>query len=48
MPEFQCRFRWRKGSLAVWDNRVTQHYAIADYADRRVMHRITIKGDRPY
>lgn len=48
MPEFQCRFRWRKGSLAVWDNRVTQHYAIADYAERRLMHRIAIKGDRPY
>ena len=48
MPEFQCRFRWKKGSLAVWDNRVTQHYAVADYAERRVMHRITIKGDRPF
>ncbi len=48
MPEFQCRFRWRKGSLAVWDNRVTQHYAVADYSQRRLMHRITIKGDRPY
>lgn len=47
-PEFQCRFRWRKGSLAVWDNRVTQHYAVADYAERRLMHRIAIKGDRPY
>ena len=46
-PEFQCRFRWRKGSLAVWDNRITQHYAVADYAERRLMHRITIKGDRP-
>jgi alpha-ketoglutarate-dependent taurine dioxygenase len=46
-PEFQCRFRWREGSLAVWDNRVTQHYAVADYAERRLMHRIAIKGDRP-
>lgn len=47
-PEFQCRFRWRKGSLAVWDNRITQHYAVADYAERRLMYRITIKGDRPF
>ncbi len=47
MPEFQCRFRWRKGDLVVWDNRVTQHYAVADYTERRVAHRIAIKGDRP-
>lgn len=48
VPEFQVRFRWRKGDLAVWDNRVTQHYAVSDYTERRVMHRITIKGDRPF
>lgn len=48
MPEFQCRFRWRSGDLAVWDNRVTQHYAVADYSERRVLHRITIKGDKPF
>jgi taurine dioxygenase len=48
VPEFQVRFRWKKGDLAVWDNRVTQHYAVSDYTERRVMHRITIKGDRPF
>lgn len=46
-PEFQVRHHWREGDLAVWDNRITQHYAVADYGERRVMHRITIKGTRP-
>ncbi len=49
VPEFQVRFTWAKGSVAVWDNRVTQHYAVADYWPRhRRMHRITINGDTPY
>jgi taurine dioxygenase len=48
-PEFTCRFRWRNGSLAFWDNRCTQHNAINDYpAETRVMHRVTICGDTPY
>lgn len=47
-PELCCRFRWQDGSVAVWDNRCLQHYAIDDYADyERVMYRVTITGTRP-
>jgi taurine dioxygenase len=48
-PEFTCRFRWQTGSLAFWDNRCTQHFAVNDYpAETRIMHRVTICGDTPY
>ena len=48
-PEFTVRWRWSVDDVAFWDNRVTQHYAIADYLpERRTMHRATVNGDRPY
>lgn len=46
-PEHQVRFRWRAGSIAMWDNRCTQHYAVADYLPNyRCMNRITVISDR--
>jgi taurine dioxygenase len=48
-PEFTLRWRWAVDDVAFWDNRVTQHYAVADYLpQRRIMHRATVIGDRPY
>ncbi|MGB3808946.1 MAG: TauD/TfdA family dioxygenase [Parvibaculum sp.] len=49
VPEYQCRFSWEANSIAFWDNRACQHYAVSDYwpAVRR-MERVTIIGDRPY
>jgi taurine dioxygenase len=47
-PELTCRFRWRAGSLAFWDNRCAQHNPVNDYhGQRRVMHRITLAGSKP-
>jgi alpha-ketoglutarate-dependent taurine dioxygenase len=44
-PEYQVRYKWRKGSLAFWDNRSTQHYGVWDFGDAtRELERVTIKG----
>jgi taurine dioxygenase len=48
-PEYSCRFHWRPGSVAFWDNRATMHYALDDYGDEiRVAHRVTLRGPKPY
>jgi taurine dioxygenase len=47
-PEFTCRFAWEPNAIAFWDNRCVQHNPVNDYHGfRRVMHRITLQGDRP-
>jgi taurine dioxygenase len=47
-PEYQCRFRWSVGSVAIWDNRVTQHCAVLDYLpQRRHVRRVFLAGQKP-
>ena len=47
-PELTCRFAWEPNAIAFWDNRCTQHNPVNDYHGfRRVMHRITLQGDKP-
>lgn len=49
IPEVQCRFRWRPNSVAQWDNRCTQHYAVPDHGgSHRRVERVTLIGDRPF
>jgi taurine dioxygenase len=49
IPEFQVRWRWKRNSVAIWDNRATQHYAVLDYPKcHRKMERAGIVGDRPF
>jgi taurine dioxygenase len=46
--EFQCRFHWEQGSMAIWDNRCAQHNALNDYHGyNRAMYRVTLEGDQP-
>ena len=47
--DVQCRFRWRPGSVAFWDNRATQHIVSNDFLPaKRVMERVTVAGDKPF
>ncbi|MCY1547330.1 Alpha-ketoglutarate-dependent taurine dioxygenase [compost metagenome] len=49
IPEYQVRWRWQPNSVAIWDNRCTQHYAVMDYpACHRRMERAGIIGDKPF
>jgi taurine dioxygenase len=48
-PEFSCRFNWKPNSIAIWDNRSTQHKPVNDYFPaHRMLHRVVIDGDKPY
>ena len=48
-PDYQVRFRWEPGSIAFWDNRSTQHYAVGDFfPEHRLLERVTVAGDRPF
>ncbi len=48
-PNFHCRFRWKPDSVAIWDNRCTQHMAVWDYyPESRSGIRVTVKGDKPF
>ena len=47
-PRFQYRHKWRANDLAVWDNRLSLHYALFDYTKNRLMHRVVIAGDVPH
>jgi len=46
-PQFTVRYKWQEGSVGIWDNRVTQHYVLNDFDGERIIHRVTVMGDRP-
>lgn len=47
-PDFSLRWRWSPNDVALWDNRVVQHYAVPDYTAERVVQRVVVAGDRPF
>ncbi|MBX2867381.1 MAG: TauD/TfdA family dioxygenase [Acidiferrobacterales bacterium] len=46
-PRFTVRYRWRKGTIAIWDNRCTQHFVLSDFVQQRIIQRVTVIGDQP-
>lgn len=46
-PRFTVRYRWHKGSIAIWDNRCTQHFVVSDFDQQRIIQRVTVMGDKP-
>jgi len=46
-PRFTIRYQWTEGTIAMWDNRCTQHYVLDDFSEERVIQRVTIMGDQP-
>jgi taurine dioxygenase len=46
-PQFTVRYRWTEGTIAMWDNRCTQHFVLNDFHGERVIQRVTILGDHP-
>lgn len=46
-PRFTVRYRWTEGTVAIWDNRCTQHFVLNDFEGERIIQRVTVMGDRP-
>jgi taurine dioxygenase len=46
-PRFTVRYRWTTGTIALWDNRCTQHYVLDDFDEERIIQRVTVMGDQP-
>ena len=46
-PRFTVRYHWTPGTIAMWDNRCTQHHVLNDFEGERVIQRVTVMGDRP-
>lgn len=46
-PRFCVRYRWQAGTIAIWDNRCTQHFVVGDFEGQRIIQRVTVMGDKP-
>ena len=46
-PPFTVRYRWSEGTIAMWDNRCTQHFVLSDFEEERIIQRVTVMGDQP-